>query len=197
MHTCEHWWLHCTSWWGRQTSLSEHVYCVAMAFKMTEWVQQWICIKFWFKLEYSSMETIRMIQKATAMGNRWLAASLRQHAHSCITSPAEVSGETSNHPGDLASLQPRFGILWLLAFPKLKWPLKEQRFQTIDEIQENTMEQLMVTGRTVWGPKVPTLKGTKAPLSYIQCFLYLVSSSIHVSIFHITWLDTFWTDLVY
>ena len=24
----------------------------------------------------------------------------------------------------------------------------------------------------------------------------LVSSSINVSIFHITWLDTFWTDLV-
>ena len=28
-------------------------------------------------------------------------------------------------------------------------------------------------------------------------FLYLASSSINVSIFHITWLDTFWTDPVY
>ena len=35
------------------------------------------------------------------------------------------------------------------------------------------------------------------PLSYVQCFLYLVSSSINVSIFHITWLDTFWTYLVW
>ena len=42
---------------------------------------------------------------------------------------------------------------------------------------------------------MPTLKGTEASLSYIQCFLYLVSSSINVSIFHITCLDTFWTDL--
>ena len=38
---------------------------------------------------------------------------------------------------------------WL--FPKLKSPLKGKRFQTIDEIQENIMEQLMVIGRTVWG----------------------------------------------
>ena len=29
--------------------------------------------------------------------------------------------------------------------------------------------------------KVPTLKGTEASLSYIQCFLYLLSSSINVS----------------
>ena len=44
---------------------------------------------------------------------------------------------------------------------------------------------------------MPTLKGTEESLSYVQCFLYLVSSSINVSIFHITWLDTFWTDLVH
>ena len=43
---------------------------------------------------------------------------------------------------------------------------------------------------------MPTLKGTKVSLSYVQCFLYLVSSSINVSIFHITWLDTFWIYLV-
>ena len=41
-----------------------------------------------------------------------------------------------------------------------------------------------------------TLKGTEVSVSYVQCFLCLVSSSINVSIFHITWLDTFWTDLV-
>ena len=59
------------------------------------------------------------------------------------------------------------------------------------------MGKLMVIGRTVGGPQVPTLKGTEASLSYVQCFLYLVSSSINVFIFHITWLATFWTDLVY
>ena len=50
-------------------SLSEHVYCVAVAFTMTERVEQQICIKFYVKLEHSSAETIQMIQKAEAMGN--------------------------------------------------------------------------------------------------------------------------------
>ena len=39
---------------------------------------------------------------------------------SFITSPAGCSGEISNHPGDSALLQPRFGALQLLAFPKAK-----------------------------------------------------------------------------
>ena len=53
---------------------------------MTEWVEQWICIKFCIKLEHSSVETIQMIQKAAAVGNWWLAASSQQHVCSCITS---------------------------------------------------------------------------------------------------------------
>ena len=60
-----------------------------------------------------------MIQKAAAMGNWWLAAS-SQHVHSCIMSPAEFFGKTSNHPGDSATLQPRVGTLRLRAFPKTK-----------------------------------------------------------------------------
>ena len=82
-------------------------------------------------------------------------------------------------------------------FPKLKSPLKGKEFQTIHEIQENTMGQLMALGRTVSvGSKVPSLKGTEVSFSYVQCFLYLVSSSINVSTFPLIWLDTFWTDLV-
>ena len=54
----------------------------------------------------------------------------------------------------------------------------------------------MATGRTMLRPKVPTLKGTEVSLSYIQYFLYLVSSLINVSLFHIAWLDTFWTDFI-
>ena len=83
---------------------------------------------------------------------------------------------------------------WL--FPKLKSPLKGKRFQTFNEIQENTTGQLMVIGRNVWGPKMPTLYGTEVSLSHVQCFLPLLSS-INISIFLITWLDTFWTDYIY
>ena len=61
---------------------------------------------------------------------------------------------------------------WLFLKPKSS--LKRKRFQTVNEIQENTTGQLMVIGRTVGGPKVPTLKGTEASLSYVQCFLYLL-----------------------
>ena len=71
---------------------------------------------------------------------------------------------------------------WL--FLKLKSPLKGKRFQTVNKIQENMTGQLIASGRTVWGPKIPTLKGTEASFSYAQCFLYLVSSSINVYFSH-------------
>ena len=35
----------------------------------------------------------------------------------------------------------------------------------------------------------------EASLPCVQCFLYLVSFSVNVSIFHVTWMDTLWTDL--
>ena len=43
--------------------MSEHVYGVIIAFRMTEQVEQQISIKFCVKLEHSSMETIQMIPK--------------------------------------------------------------------------------------------------------------------------------------
>ena len=144
------------------------------------------------------METIHMIQKAAAMGNWWLTASWWQRLpaqasrlmQSCLVKHQITQVTQLPYSLDL--------VLWnFWLFPKLKSSLKRKRFWTVDEIQENTTGQMMVIGRTVWGPKGPTLKGTEVSLSCVQCFLYLLSSSINVSIFHITWLDTFWTDLVY
>ena len=43
------------------------MYCVAVVCKMTEQVEQRICIKFWVKLEDSPEVTIGMTQKAAAM----------------------------------------------------------------------------------------------------------------------------------
>ena len=120
MHMYEQWWLPCTSQWGQRMPLSEHLYCVAIALKMPEQVEQQIYIKFCIQLELSSMEHISVIQRATAMGNWWLAASSQQFTHSCIISCAEIFGETSNHPGDAAPLLYRFGALWLLASPQTK-----------------------------------------------------------------------------
>ena len=50
-------------------SLSEHVYCVAVSFEMTEQVEQRMCVKFCVELEHSYAVFIQMIQKAAAMGN--------------------------------------------------------------------------------------------------------------------------------
>ena len=133
-----------------------------------------------------------MIQKATTTGNWWLAASSWQCACSCIMSHAEFFITQVTQPRYSPDLVPCDS--WL--FPKLKSPLKGKRFQTDSEIQENMMGQLMVIERTMWGPTVPTMKGTEVSLSYVQCFLYLLSSSINVSIFHVTWMDTFGTDLI-
>ena len=158
--------------------------CTACLIQKTEWVEQRICNIFCLKLEHSSAETIWMIQKAAVVGNWCLAASSRQYVRSSIMCHAEYFGETSNHPGFPLSPDLVPCDFWL--FPKLKSPMKGNRFQTINEIQENMSGQLIVIGRTVWGPKVPTLKGTEVSLLYVQCFLYLVSL-INISIFHITW----------
>ena len=87
---------------------------------MTEQVEQGISIKFYVKLEHSSTETTGVIQKAHSLGNWWLPVSSEQHTCPCISAHVEGFGETSNHPGDSAPLQPKFGALQLLAFPKTK-----------------------------------------------------------------------------
>ena len=96
--------------------LSEHVYSVAIAFQMTEQVEQQICFRFFVQLAHSSVETIWMIQKPAAMGNWWLLASLWQYTCPCITSCAEFLAKCQI----TQVTQPRFGTLWLLAFPKSK-----------------------------------------------------------------------------
>ena len=48
--------------------LSEHVYCVAVAFKMTEQSNK-SASNVVFKLECSSAETVQMIQNTAVMAN--------------------------------------------------------------------------------------------------------------------------------
>ena len=54
---------------GGRCHLSEHVYYVAVTFKLIELVEQWVGIKFCGKLEHFSTHIIQMIQKAAALGN--------------------------------------------------------------------------------------------------------------------------------
>ena len=162
---------------------------------MTEQLDWQICIQFCCKLEHSFMETIWMIQKAAAVGNWWLAASSQQHANSCIMFCAKFFGETSNRPGDSASLQPRFGALWLLALSETKITFEREEILdcwwdsgrydgAADGAWENCVRSQGAYFEGDWG-------------IIVLCTMYLVSSSITISIFHNTWLDTFWTDLLY
>ena len=161
---------------GAVDVLSEHVYCVATAFKMTEQVEQWICIKFCIKLEHFFAETIWMTQKDTAMGNWWLAASSWQCACSYITSCAELFGETSDHSGDSAPLQLRFGTLWLLALSKTKVTFEREDFS-------QSMRFRKIRCCSWWQPKelceVPRCllwRGLRhhRPMYNVSCILYLL-----------------------
>ena len=79
------------------------------------------------------METIPMIQKSAAMGNcdgQLHNDNVPTHESCLVQSFGETQVTQPPYSPDLA-----FCDFWL--FPKLKSPLKEKRFQTIDDIQEN------------------------------------------------------------
>ena len=134
--------------WAVDT-LSEHVCCVAVTVKMTEQVEQGICIMFCVRLEHSSTETTGMIQRPQP----WATGAWQLHhnnalAHaSCLVQ--SFFCETLNHPGDSVPYSPYFAPCDFWLFPKIKSPLEGKRFQTVNEIQENMMGHLRVTGRTV------------------------------------------------
>ena len=123
-----------------------------------------------------------------------MAGSSWQHAHTCITSHAAVFGETSNHLDILAPLQLRFGTLRLLAFPETKITFEREEIsdcwwdsgkydKAADGNWENCVRSQGAYFEGDWGITV-------------LCTIFLVSSSINIFIYHSTWLDTFWTDLI-
>ena len=122
--------------------------------------------------------------------------NLPVHA-SCLTDAefllylfVEFFGERSNHPGDSGPLQPRFGALRFLAFPQTKLTFEREE---ISDHRWDSGKYDGAAGRN-WENCVRS-QGAYFERDFVLCtmFLYLIFSSINVSIFHITWLDTFWT----
>ena len=191
---CQQWWFYCASHWGWETPLSKHVYCVAVTFKMTEQVQQWICIKFCVMLEHSSMETIHMIQKTAATRNWWLAVLSQQCARSCIASRA-VFWQNTKSSKWCSPLQPRFGVLWLLAFPQTKITFK----------REDASDYWWDSGKYDGAAGGDWENGMRSQGAYFEenwgiivlCTIFLISSSVGFYIFPITWLDTFLTGYMH
>ena len=149
--------------------LSQHVNHMAITFKRTEWVESCICIKFCVKLKHFSTETIRMIQKAAAMGNWWLATS-SQHTHSSITSCAEFFAKHQITQVTQPPYSPDLAPCDFLFFPKLKSFFKGKRFQTIEEIQKNVMGSWWQLGELFEVPRCLLWRGLRC-----HCSIYNVS----------------------
>ena len=98
--------------------------CTVWSLHSNEQVEQRICIKFCIMLEHSSVETIWLIQKASAMGNWWLAAS-SQHTLTHAHIPYRVQSFLVKHQITQVTQPPYSpGLViynfWL--FPKLRSP---------------------------------------------------------------------------
>ena len=180
---------HCTSQWGQWTPLSEHVYCVAVTFKMTEQAEQWICIKFCVNLEHSS----GMVQKVIVIGN-WQLHQNNTPALLCITSHAGFFGKTSNYPGDATPLKPRFSALCNLAFSKTKVTFEREEISDCQWDSEKSNRAADGNWENCVRSQGTYFEGNWGII--VLYTMFLLTSSINVS-FHITWLDNFWTDLIY
>ena len=153
--------------------LSEHVSCVAIAFKMAE-LSHKSASNLALSLNIPSRTLFGWFRRPQlwATGDRQLHHDNASTYVSCLMQSFLAKQQINQvtqppYSPDLGSCN-----FWL--FTKLRSSLKWKRFQTVGEIQENMMGQLMATGRTMWHPKVPTWKGTEVSLSYAQCFLYFV-----------------------
>ena len=160
-------------------------------FKMTERVEQRICIKFCVKLKHSSTETIQMIQKAASMGNWWLVPTHASRLMQSFGVKHQITQVTQ------PPIQPRLGFLQFLVLPKTKITferegISEYRWDSgkyhgvADGNWENCVRSQGAYFEGDWGVIV-----------LCTMLLILVFSSINTSIFHHTWLDTFRTDLIY
>ena len=173
MHICEQWWLHYTSQWG---SRHRRVNVCTVWSSHSKWLSEYnneSASNFALSLNIPLRKLFGWFKRLQL----WASSEWQLHHDNTPTHASHLmqsflakhqitQATQSLYSPDLAPCD-----FWL--FPKLKSLLKRKIFQTIDEIQENTMGHLMEIGRTVWGPKGPTLKGTEASLSYAQCFLYL------------------------
>ena len=161
------------------------------------WVEQWICIKFGIKLKHSSAETIWMIQKVAATGNWWLAASSQECIHSCIPSHAEIFVKHQITQVTQPPYSPDLAPCNFWLFPKLKSSLKK-REEISDHWQDSGKYDRAAHSnwRDCVGSQGNYFEGDRGVIVLCTMFLVSVSSSINISIFHSTCLDTFWTDLI-
>ena len=189
----EQWRLHCTSQWGQQTPLSEHVYCVVVAFKVTEQVLHESASNSVLSFNIPLQKLFRWFRGCSywqlAIGNFIMTTCLLMHHVSC-----RIFWQNIKSPKWLSPLEPIFGTLWLLAFPKTKITFERE------EISGHQWDSWKYDG-AAGGNWENCVRSQGAHFEgdwsiIILCTMFLIFSSINVSIFHITWLETCWTELV-
>ena len=146
--------------------LSEHVYCVAITFKMTKLVEQRVCIIFFIKLEPSFAEAIWMIQKATDKGNWWWAVSSQRCACSCILAKHQITQVTQ--PLYSPHLAP--WNLWHL--PKLKHLWKGRDFRSYMRFRKIWQGSWWWLGKLC---EVPRCLLWRELRSLVLCTMFLIS----------------------
>ena len=99
----------------------------------------------------------------------------------------------ANHPSDSAPLQPRFGILRLLAFPQTEVTFEREEISDHQSISGKYNRAADGDWENCVRSQGARFEGDRAVI--VLCTMLPVSSSVNVSIFHITWLRK--TDLVY
>ena len=128
-----------------------------------------------------------------ATGDWQLHTTMRpivHHISSSFFAKQQITQGTQPHP-----LKSRFGAPWLLAFPKIKITFEREEISdhqwdsrkydgAVDSNWENCVRY---QGAYFERDRGITVLGT----------MYLVSSSTNASMFHSTWLDSFWTDFVF
>ena len=94
-------------------------------------------------------------------------------------------------------LQTRFGALWLLAFPQTKITFEREEISDhqwvsgkLDRAADGDWENCVRSQGAYF-------EGDWGIIILYTMFLVSLSSSVNISIFHMTWLDTFWTDICY
>ena len=112
-------------------SLSEHVYCVAVTFKMTEWVEQWkSASNFALSLNIPPRTLFTWFRRPQL----WATGDWQLHHDNVPThAPHLVQRFLAKHQITqvTATLQPRFGFLWLLTFPKTEITFERRDFRPL------------------------------------------------------------------
>ena len=121
--------------------MSEHVYCVAITFKMTEQVEQQISIKFCVKLEHSSAETIQMIQKA--FGDNAMSAVQIKVWHRCFKGGRECL-ESDPRSGRPATSRTPENVEQVPAAINKDWPLTVGELEVDLGIPKTTVSEILM-----------------------------------------------------